>query len=78
MNHYQASSFTVVVCAVKPWFRVRPSNATVVEGQTVVVNCVVIAIGDHAPLVNEWDRENNKVHDIDPDRFKVCAPSSYV
>jgi len=53
--------------AVKPKFKVRPVNTTIVEGRTVMLHCV--ATGDPPPTI-QWDR-NNKVDAFDLQRFKV-------
>lgn len=53
--------------AVKPRFKVRPVNTTVVEGHSVMLHCV--ATGDPTPTI-QWDR-NNKVDAFDLHRFKV-------
>ena len=54
--------------SVKPRFRVKPTNTTVIEGGFLLLHCV--AVGDPTPTVN-WDK-NNRVDDgLDPNRFKV-------
>ena len=52
---------------MKPRFKVRPVNTTVVEGHSVMLHCV--ATGDPTPTI-QWDR-NNKVDAFDLHRFKV-------
>lgn len=53
--------------AVKPKFKVRPTNTTTVEGHSVMLHCV--ATGDPTPTI-QWDR-NNRVDAFDLQRFKV-------
>jgi len=53
--------------AVKPRFKVKPTNTTAYEGHSLMLHC--IAIGDPTPTVL-WDK-NNRVDALDFRRFKV-------
>jgi hypothetical protein len=52
---------------VKPFFKVRPQNTTVYEGESVQLHCVVDGVP--VPTVR-WDK-NTHVDDFDKTRIQV-------
>ena len=57
----------MLLLTVKPKFKVRPVNTTVIEGQTTMIHC--LATGEPTPTI-QWDR-NGRINDFDFSRFKV-------
>jgi len=62
------SKIVVVVAAVKPELKVKPTNTTVNEGEAVMLSCA--ATGDPTPTI-QWDR-NPEPDSFDLHRFQVC------
>lgn len=55
------------ICTAKPVLKVRPTNATVYEGESVMLDCA--ANGDPLPTI-QWDK-NHVTGSFDMQRFQV-------
>ena len=67
-NHSKAPLVLFHLLTVKPKFKVRPLNTTVIEGHSAMIHC--LTTGDPTPTI-QWDR-NHRVNDFNFHRFKVC------